>query len=254
MEIWKYLALFGAALAGGILAFIMRRSNPRILKLIMALTGAFIFGITLVHLLPELYESEEQYIGAFILLGFFLQIAIEHLSHGIEHGHVHVPHGGASTGFAISIFIGLAVHCFMEGMPIAGMKELGEHAHNGVAEVHEHNHAHEYILFGVMSHKAPAAFALVLILLQSGFSRLTTALFLIMYAAMSPLGAATASWLGSADIIGGRAFTLIMALVVGSFLHISTTILFESEEHHHQFSWQKSLAVLAGFLLSLVSF
>jgi hypothetical protein len=46
-----------------------------------------------------------------------------------------------------------------------------------------------------------------------------------------------------------------MAFVIGTFLHISTTILFENSEHHI-FSKQKLLSVLAGVsiaaLISLI--
>jgi hypothetical protein len=44
-----------------------------------------------------------------------------------------------------------------------------------------------------------------------------------------------------------------MAFVIGTFLHISTTILFENSEQHH-FSKKKLLAVLVGIgLATLIS-
>ena len=49
-------------------------------------------------------------------------------------------------------------------------------------------------------------------------------------------------------------FDKIMAIVVGIFLHISTTILFESSTKDHRFNRQKIIAVLLGVLISLLNF
>jgi hypothetical protein len=45
----------------------------------------------------------------------------------------------------------------------------------------------------------------------------------------------------------------VMAMVVGIFLHISTTILFEADENH-KFNWMKfSIIVLGALVAFLVS-
>jgi zinc and cadmium transporter len=48
-------------------------------------------------------------------------------------------------------------------------------------------------------------------------------------------------------------FNRIMVIVIGIFLHISTTILFESTEDH-KFNLKKLLVVLAGISIPLVLF
>ena len=72
---------------------------------------------------------------------------------------------------------------------------------------------------------------------------------------MTPLG-----YLSSRAISAGEAgdisqyFDKIMAIVIGIFLHISTTILFESgSADHHTFHKRKMIAVLLGVLVSLSS-
>jgi hypothetical protein len=46
-----------------------------------------------------------------------------------------------------------------------------------------------------------------------------------------------------------------MAVVIGIFLHISTTILFESGSiDHHKFNKKKMIAVIAGVAIALGSF
>jgi hypothetical protein len=44
----------------------------------------------------------------------------------------------------------------------------------------------------------------------------------------------------------------LMAIVIGIFMHISTTILFESEDHH-RFPTGKLVAVGVGLLLGIAS-
>ena len=45
----------------------------------------------------------------------------------------------------------------------------------------------------------------------------------------------------------------IMAIVIGIFLHISTTILFESTDGH-KFSITKIITIIVGALLAIISF
>ena len=47
------------------------------IKLLMAFSGAFLLSITVMHLLPDVYESKNTKIGLFIMLGILFQIALE---------------------------------------------------------------------------------------------------------------------------------------------------------------------------------
>jgi len=96
-------------------------------------------------------------------------------------------------------------------------------------------------------HKAPAAFALVLLLLWSGFKQWLVILCLFIFASMSPLG----SFLATLIQPQPEVLRALIAVVIGSFLHIATTILFETDNTHHKISWVKLLVILAGFGLSL---
>jgi len=50
-------------------------------------------------------------------------------------------------------------------------------------------------------------------------------------------------------------FDKIMAVVIGIFLHISTTILFESgSADHHKFNKKKMIAVFVGVAIALMNF
>ena len=80
--------LFVSALLAGIAVFFVKRDNTQLLKLVLSFSGAYLFSITVLHLIPEVYHSHQtsgEIIGLFILGGFLFQLVLEHFSQGIEH-------------------------------------------------------------------------------------------------------------------------------------------------------------------------
>lgn len=241
MSLFEYSILILSVLAGGASAFFVSLKNDRILRLVLSFSGAYILGITVLHLLPGIYESGTSNVGFWIMCGFFLQLLLEQLSHGVEHGHVYILKN--RTGLlSLQILIGLSVHAFLEGMPLSNYHLLTHH-HEG------HVHAN-LLLYGVVLHKAPAAFALALLFLQSGFSRKMVVTLIVGFALMSPLGAFIAEYF----IPGTDVLLPILALVSGSFLHIATTIIFESDQSSkHHISLEKLLVIALGFGFAYLS-
>jgi hypothetical protein len=84
-------------------------------------------------------------------------------------------------------------------------------------------------------------------LLQSGMSRQQAVALLALFAAMAPLGMLISSHTALAQ--HSRA---LMAIVIGIFMHISTTILFESSEIH-RFHIAKLAAIILGVALGILS-
>jgi len=241
MTPWEYILLFASVLFGGLTAFFIRRHYPGRLGLLLSFSGAYILGIAALHLLPAIFTGGQANTGLWLLLGFFIQILLEQLSWGVEHGHVHA-HPQATPGFGIQILAGLCLHAFIEGMPLSTYPQVHAHAESPALVNH--------LLFGIILHKVPAAFALVILLLQSGFSRPFILGSLLFFASMSPLGA----WLAERFIADPATLNNIMAFVTGSFLHISTTILFEADStHQHLISWRKLLTIIAGFIMSILT-
>ncbi len=233
MTLLEYALLFFSVLLGGGIGFYFRKNYENSLKLALSFSGAFILGITVLHLMPEVYSDHSHIIGLWIIVGFMIQLGLEQVSRGIEHGHIHADdhhHGG----FAFQVVLGLCLHAFMEGMPVAHY--AGHHHHN-------------YLLYGVILHKAPAAFALVLLLLFSKYKNSTVLLYLMIFALMSPLGAIFSSFF----IVEPRAQRIILAIVIGSFLHIATTILFEVDGRSHQLPFQKLIAIIVGVAAALLT-
>lgn len=234
MSVFIIFLLSICALAGGIAVFFVKNDNNKRLKLILSFSGAYLFGITVLHLLPDVYQNDKSHmVGLFILGGFILQILLEQFSQGIEHGHIHLHNHDKS--FPWGIMLSLCLHAFLEGMPLTAKNN-------------------EQLVFGIALHHIPAAFALGSVLLGQHINKNKTFVFLVIFAAMSPLGYIFSFFLSNGSVSSlGNYYPYIMGIVIGIFLHISTTILFESSVDH-KFSIKKTVAVLLGVAIALIGF
>ena len=231
MSFLQYVIIIaGILLSGGIVLFV--KIPPKLLKLLLAFSGAFLFAVCVMHLIPEIYSESDRMIGIFILAGFILQVIIEFFSEGIEHGHIHL-HKHNEKAFPLTMMIALCIHSFLEGMPL-GTRFGGD------------EETQRSLFLGIVMHNIPISIALCTLLLQSGLNRFSALAWLFVFSLMTPLGSFTADWMGSSmnENLEGY-FKYPMALVVGIFLHISTTILFESSENH-RFNLIKVLIILLG--------
>jgi zinc transporter ZupT len=234
MEFWELILLFGSSLLGGLGIFLFKKDNSNRLKLVLSFSGAYLFAITVLHLMPDVYSSGNPQIGLFILGGFLLQIFMEQFSEGIEHGHIHI-HSHKHYVFPLGIMISLCLHAFLEGMPLA----QGQH---------------NELVYGIALHHIPAAFALGSVLIENKLSKSLVSSLLILFALMSPLGYWLSFEIGQGSIGNIEVyFDRIMGVVIGIFLHISTTILFESSVDH-KFNLKKVVAVLLGVSIALAGF
>jgi zinc and cadmium transporter len=243
MEFFDLFLLFGSVLLSGSVFFFIKSPSTRFLKLLLSFSGAYLFAISVLHLMPEVYANKGGEIGAWIMLGFFLQIILELFSEGIEHGHIHVHHNHAHSAFPLTMMLSLSLHSFLEGMPLSAVVE---HQH--------HNHTSHSLLYGIMLHHIPVAFALMSMLSASGVSKTKSLFYLSIFALMGPLGAITGMLLHQNEISFIAAYSdEITAIVIGIFLHISTTILFESSSDH-RFNIYKMIAIITGGIIGLLSF
>jgi zinc transporter ZupT len=234
MESWKLILLFLSCFLGGMAIFLFKKDNTQRLKLILSFSGAYLFAITILHLIPEVYHQGDHRIGLYVLGGFLFQILLEQFSEGIEHGHIHKHHHDHYV-FPYGIMFSLCLHAFLEGMPLA------------------QGHQNE-LFFGIGLHHIPASFALASVLMQNKVSKNSIIVLLILFSSMSPVGYLLSEALSQGEIGSLDAyFDKIMGVVIGIFLHISTTILFESSVDHH-FNLRKLVAVLAGIGIALLNF
>lgn len=211
--------------------------NNKNLHYWLIFAGAYIFSITIVHLIPELYSHTEnpKRLAFFILLGFFMQIFVDFMTSGIEHGHahrhMHIP--------VITLMIGLTLHAFMDGTILVHGQISGEGFHS------------YGLLMGIVTHKIPAAIVLITVLSFSITSKTKLFILLLIFSIATPLGLFIMGTLQNKELLNSEISNLVFAVVSGNFLHISTTIYFESSPQHH-FSKKKVIYSLLGAILAVL--
>lgn len=248
----KLLVLFFAPFLSGLLIYFAPRDRNANYKLLLVFAGAYLFAITVSHILPGLYSEygDLRMIGILVLAGFFLQLVLEYFTSGVEHGHIHSRahdhhdhhdhghhHGNSISAFVL--LMALCIHAFLEGAMLA-QPATGDSIYNVNA-----------VLLGIVLHRAPAAFALMTVLVFQLGSIRKALPYLIGFSLAAPIGLLLSSYLSAEEIISRNGLVYLYALVCGNFLHISTTIVFESSPEH-RFNARKLFVAGAGAALAIV--
>lgn len=218
------LALFLSVIVGSFLGFFFFK-NKELHGLVLSFSGAFLLSITLLDIFPHVYENHSSWVGLFVVVGVFLQLFLETVTKGAEHGHIHKHGVGGSIPYAV--FTGLFIHAFIEGVPL--QKSVGAD-----------------ILWAVVVHKIPVAMILFVFLSQVAPTRRHVYLFMLLFAMASPLGNLLGREIPEAYLV------YALALASGVFLHISTVIIFESSDHH-KLKIKKTVSLFLGFVLAYLS-
>jgi zinc transporter ZupT len=233
--------LFSVALGGFFVTYLEKTNKTQLIKLLLAFSGGFLLSIAFTHFIPELYHNESASIGIYILIGFLIQLLLEFFSGGIEHGHVHV-HVGQKMPWGL--FISLSVHSILEGIPL-GNQLVG---HELIVATHQHAHNNS-LLVGILFHQLPVAVALMTLLVNTNLTRLKSWILLMLFGIMTPIGVIIGVFF-PANVLDIN-FNIILAIVVGMFLHISTTIIFETSENH-KFNLIKLATIFTGCFLAFI--
>lgn len=243
----NFLLLFLTAMIAGLLVFFAPEFRERYFKLVLVFAGSYLFSITILHIIPELFNSgySNSRMGFYILLGFLLQQVLEYWSSGIEHGHIHKHNSETSKG-VITLMLGLFIHAFLEGTLLSHGNAIPEES-----LVSGHSHSDKTVLLGIIMHKGPAAFALAAVL-SASLSKKWTIILLTVFALASPLGMFSSAFLINRGILSNDGIGLLYGLVTGGFLHISTTIFFESSPHH-KFQMNKLIVTFVAAALAMAS-
>lgn len=253
MGIWtNAILLILAVVVGGLIVTILESfssiKQSKLIKLLLSFSGGFLLAIAFHHFLPELYHHDAQNVGLYVILGFIVQMLLEFFSGGIEHGHVHAHKG---KHLPLMMLLSLSIHSFIEGIPLA-IDTVSEMAHAGHDHDHGHGHHHHFstdsYLLGIILHQIPVAIALMTLLRVSDFKKSTSWLVLMIFALMTPFGMFFGHAFGSN--FDAAVMQNILAIVIGMFLHISTTIIFESTENH-KFNLLKLASILLGIGLAV---
>jgi zinc transporter ZupT len=250
----KLSVLFFTPLLAGLLIYVVTTTKNYNFKLLLVFAGSYLFAITVIHILPELYRtySEIEVIGLFVLAGFFLQQFLEYFTSGVEHGHLpgmhhhhgedHHHHVHREPMSALILLGALSVHAFLEGGMLAQPITLGP------------DYDVNAILLGIALHRAPAAFALMTVLTVQLKSKARALPYLVAFSIAAPIGLLVSTYFVETEILSEAGLIYLYALVSGNFLHISTTIVFESSPEHHFNARKLAVAVVGALVAVAVEF
>jgi len=264
-----YIIPLIAVILGYLLAIIIKPTNRKNIKLLLAFSGSFLLTLTVTHLLPEIYYHEIEKSHSHVHEVHASAAAIHTEDHAVtphheetavttDHDqHDHHDHGSMKT-IGIFIMLGIVFQILLEFF-----SKGAEHGH-----VHIHEkfnkipwalfislclHAllegmplsqHHNLAYGIAIHHFPIAIILTLFFLQAEMAKKAILFFMICFAFMTPLGTLASEKL---DFLSAY-YTEISAVVVGILFHISSTIIFESSEGH-KFNLAKLLAIITGIVL-----
>lgn len=262
MLIAGYVLLVVASLLSGCFLFVLEK-KPKTLKYISIFGGAFLLAVCFVHLLPEAFsegaghcghsahgmlqetehfcsshshEHEHAHstgfpLGGFVLLGFLLQLLLELLSKGAEHGHLHKDdHSAHRSDYAaaLMVLLGVSIHAFLEGFALVSDGRM--------------NYS---LLFGVVLHNIPISMIVMSGFLKAGCSKGVSLAHLFVFAIMGVAGSLLSSQIATLQEHSAQ----IMCFVVGILLHVCVSTLFDSTESH-RYNFVRFAIVITAFAIA----
>ena len=262
MNTWLVIGvLFGSVSIVGILTLIFERFFSKIKQYVTTIGVSFVLSLICIHILPELFANpklssiENTNVGVYLLIGFLIQIILELFSRGIEHGHVHGHEHNHEGGLEITnkviytLFFGLCVHAFIEGIPLFILEEAH---HLGHTHVNASQGFSAIFFWAIVSHKIPVAIVLMLFFISAKIKKSTALILFFTFAFMTPLGGLVGTFLQDQNWFDSLSVNLL-AITSGMLLHITTLLIFE-EYHNNKDKVKNIFLIIGGILLGLIIF
>lgn len=226
-------------LCGPLLGIVIQRrfsaNSHKVISNTVLFSGSFLLGISLFGLMPELFDHI-QTAGVWIVIGFLFQIVLERFTGGLGHGHIH-NHEIPKSVFVL--FGGLMLHALFEGYS-AG---LNFNIKAGIVSG---------MVVGIAIHEIPAAFSLSVLMHTRYKGKASALLLLVVYAFATPIGFLSGYLVQDNNLLDESLSQVITAIIAGTFLHISTTIVFENSLRKKE-GLSKWLVILSGLIISYLA-
>jgi len=212
------VVIFFVAIIGAIPP-LFKKWSDRQLHLFIAFGAGVFLGAIFLHLLPDAFsEGPVDLASSMVLLGFILILLVERIFFG-----KHLIHCGEDCGHrhevvGIVALIGLSVHSITAGFGLGvGLvePELGL-----------------VIFIAIIAHKATAAFSLSTIFQLANFSRKKTLGLILLFSAMTPLGALVS--LPFIEKLRDVSLAVPTGLTAGTFLYVATMDLVPEAFHSNK--------------------
>lgn len=230
-----YLLLILSVVLGAFLGSFFGK-NQNLAKKLLVVSAGFLITICFQEIFPSVYEYHDHHIGLFVIFGVLVQLFLESLTQGFEHGHIHHHEDKDNKILPIALTTGLFIHAFIEGIPLYQTNDFSfSQAIN------------DPYLMGILVHNLPISFILGSFLFSKKQKhRASSYIIISLFALSSPIGMLLGQYLSD------EWHRYFLAIVAGIFIHISAIIIFENDKNH-QMNWNKIFLVLVGVGIAYLS-
>ena len=241
--------VLGGAISISAAAFLSYGLLSRMVERMVSLSVGILLSTSLLHALPEAFESDANIHGLFAtllggLLGFFLleKMAILRHSHHYEgdghgHEHGHDAHEAGKSGWMI--LVGDSLHNFTDGILIAAAfladPKLGI-----------------ITALAITAHEIPQEIGDFIVLLNAGFSRARALLFNAL-SGMAAVAGGLVGYFAMADL--KQVFPYLLVVAASSFIYVAVADLLPQMQRRLAFreTLQQVLWLAAGLALVLLA-
>ena len=243
VKVISFVAILAIAVAGGLIPLLSAKStnSERFFSLGNAFAGGLFLGVGFIHLLPEGIEMLSEYSefpwGAVTATaGFAVLLLLDRILFPEYQVSESLRKSGTETIYPYVLLAMLSIHSIVAGIALG----LEEQIAGAVT-----------LLIGIVFHKGPAAFALILSTHMAGIHRSRQKSFLAFFCVMTPLGivigVSSSVVFASASNAYGVLQGLFNAFAAGTFIYIAVIDIIDKELTTHQLELARyTVSAVAG--------
>lgn len=230
LKVISFVAILAIAVIGGLIPLLSAKSanSERFFSLGNAFAGGLFLGVGFIHLLPEGIEMLSAYSdfpwGAVTAtVGFAALLLIDRIMFPEYQVGESLRESGSESIYPYVLLAMLSIHSIVAGIALG----LEEKIAGAVT-----------LLIGIVFHKGPAAFALILSTHMAGIQRSRQKVFLAFFCVMTPLGivlgVSSSVVLAGASNVYGVMQGVFSAFAAGTFIYIAVIDIIDKELTTHQ--------------------
>ncbi len=243
VKVISFVAILAIAVIGGLIPLLSAKSanSERFFSLGNAFAGGLFLGVGFIHLLPEGIEMLSAYSdfpwGAVTAtVGFATLLLLDRIMFPEYQVSESFRKSGSESIYPYVLLAMLSIHSIVAGIALG----LEEQVAGAVT-----------LLIGIVFHKGPAAFALILSTHMAGIERSRQKGFLAFFCVMTPLGivlgvSSSVVFAGTSNVYGVMQ-GLFNAFAAGTFIYIAVIDIIDKELTTHQLEMaQYAVSAVAG--------
>lgn len=230
VKVISFLAILAIAIVGGLIPLISAKytNSERFFSLGNAFAGGLFLGVGFIHLLPEGIEmlsiySEFPWGAVTATIGFAALLLIDRILFPESQVNASLSKSGTETIYPYVLLAMLSIHSIVAGIALG----LEEQIAGAIT-----------LLIGIVFHKGPAAFALILSTHMAGIHRSRQQAFLAFFCVMTPLGivlgASSSVLFAASSNVYGVMQGAFNAFAAGTFIYIAVIDIIDKELTTHQ--------------------